>query len=64
MLRRLSVDDTCGDDDTCPAVWDDDQCRDELVIVGHPVPDGTVPLAKGEIALRIRRKIVADARIG
>jgi hypothetical protein len=63
MLRRLSVDEHCDDLQTCQSVWDDDDGLDDLVIVGHPVPPGTVPLSEGEVAVRIRRRIVADAKI-
>jgi len=63
MLRRLSVDDFCGAKGTCPAVWEDDDRPDELVIVGHPVEPGAVPLTEGEAAIRIRRQVVADAGI-
>lgn len=63
MYVRLSVDEMCKDKWTCPSVWADQDQPDELVIVGHPVPEGTVPTADGEVAIRIRRSIVADAGI-
>lgn len=63
MLRRLSVDDYCKDGRTCQSVLGDDEVVEDLVIVGHAVPPGTVPLAAGEVAVRIRRRIVADAKI-
>ena len=63
MLRRLTVDDSCGAKGTCPSLWEDDDRPDELVIVGHPVELGAVPLAEGEAAIRIRRQVVADAGI-
>lgn len=63
MMRRLSVDQECKAQYTCPSVWEDDADPEYLVVVGHPVPAGTVPMADGEIAVRIRRDIVADAHI-
>lgn len=63
VLHRLSVDEQCEDVSTCQSVWGDDQVLDDLVIVGRPVAPGTVPMGKGEVAVRIRRRIVADAKI-
>lgn len=63
MLRRLSVEENCDDLDNCQSVWGDDEHHDDVVIVGHAVPPGTVPLAPGEVAVRIRRRVVAAARI-
>jgi hypothetical protein len=64
MLKRLSVDSSCKGAYTCPSVWQDDDNPDELVIVGHPVALGLVPMAEGEIAVRVRRQVIADAEIG
>jgi hypothetical protein len=64
MLRRLSVDASCKGAYTCPSVWQDDVNPDELVIVGHPAELGVVPMAEGEIAIRVRRQVIADAEIG
>ena len=63
MLRRLSVDEFCKGEFTCPSVWGDDEDLDYVVVVGDPVPAGTVPLADGEIALRVKRQVIADANI-
>jgi hypothetical protein len=63
MLRRISVDDFCKDMTDCPSVWVDDDNPDELLIVGYEADPGVVPLAKGEVAIRIRRQVVVDARI-
>lgn len=62
-MRRLSVDEACRDKYTCPSVWDDPDDATDLVIVGHPAEVGVVPLADGEVAIRIKRAIVADAQI-
>ncbi|GAA0645774.1 hypothetical protein GCM10010174_81000 [Kutzneria viridogrisea] len=64
MLRRLSVDQMCKAAYTCPSVWEDDTDPEYLVVVGHQVPNETVPMAEGEIAIRIKRQVVADAKIG
>jgi len=63
MMRRLSVDVECKGTYTCPSVWQDDTDPDYLVVVGHSVPAGMVPVADGEIAIRVKRQVVADAEI-
>ena len=63
-MRRLSVDAECKDKYTCHSVWQDDTDSGYLVVVGDPVSAGTVPMADGEIAVRVKRQVVADAEIG
>ncbi len=64
MWRRLAVDHACRDGYTCESVWGQDQDRSEdVVVVGRPAEPGTVPLGDGEIAVRIKREIIADAEI-
>lgn len=63
-MRRLSVDAECKDGFTCPSVHVDDADPTHLVIVGEPVPAGTVPLGPGEIAIRVKRQVIAEAEIG
>ncbi|HEX6359539.1 hypothetical protein [Actinophytocola sp.] len=63
MMRRLSVDPDCKSSYTCPSVWVDDADPEHLVVVGYPVPAGTVELADGEIAVRLKRSVVAAAKI-
>jgi hypothetical protein len=63
VMHRLSVDEMCKDAYTCPSVHQDDTEPDYLVVVGHPVPAGTVPLSDGEIAIRVKRQVIADAEI-
>ncbi|TDX84951.1 hypothetical protein CLV69_11735 [Amycolatopsis arida] len=63
MWRRLSVDQLCRDGLTCPSVWAHDDDPDHVVIVGHPVEAGTVPTANDEIAVRVKRQVLADAQI-
>lgn len=63
MKRRLSVEASCKDGLTCPAVFDDTSDPDHLWIVGVPVEAGTVPVGDGEIAIRVKRQVVADANI-
>lgn len=41
----------------------DDTDPDHLVIVGLPVPAGTVLLGPGEIAIRVKRQVIVDAEI-
>lgn len=64
MMRRLSVDVECKGTYTCPSVWQDDTDPDYLLVVGHPAQVGAVPMAEGEIAIRVKRQVVADAKIG
>lgn len=63
MMRRLSVDPECKDNYTCQSVWADDSDPDYVVVVGHPAEAHAVPLAEGEVAVRIKRQIVAAAEI-
>lgn len=63
MMRRLSVDAQCKDGFTCPSVNADEADPTHLVIVGEPVPADTVPLGPGEIAIRVKRQVIADANI-
>jgi hypothetical protein len=65
MRKRISVDDFCKDTRTCQSVWEDDEHPGEsadVVVVGIPAEPGTVPLAPGEIAIRVRRQIITDVR--
>lgn len=62
-MRRLSVDEDCKDGFSCPSVHADDADPTHLVIVGVPVPADTVPLGPGEIAIRVKRQVIADAEI-
>lgn len=61
-MHRLSVDASCKDGYTCPAVWADDTDPEHLTIVGVPV-SGAEGVGPGEIAIRIKRQIIADAHI-
>lgn len=63
MMRRLSVDASCKDGFSCPSVHTDDTDPAHLVIVGEPVPAGTVPLGPGEVAIRVKRQVIADAEV-
>ena len=62
MKHRLSVDAECKNG-TCPAVFADDGDPANLWIVGVPVPPGTVPVGPGEVAIRVKRQVIADAEI-
>lgn len=62
MWQRISVDERCTDEDTCPSVWiDTDHVTGDVVIVGVHVAPGTVPMGVHESAIRVRRQVIADA---
>jgi hypothetical protein len=63
MLRRISVDMDCKAKGTCQSVWSDDEITEDIVIIGRAVAPGTVPLATGEVAIRVKRQVIADAKI-
>lgn len=63
MWHRLAVEQACRDGYTCPSVWADDADPEHVVIVGHPVEAGSVPVADGESAVRVKREIIAEAEI-
>lgn len=60
-MQRLSVDVDCKNS-SCPAVWADTDDPDHLTIVGVPAPDAQ-GVGDGEIAIRIKRQVIADAHI-
>lgn len=60
-MQRLSVDADCKNG-TCPAVWVDTDDPDHLYIVGVPAPDAE-GVGPGETAVRVKRQVIADARI-
>lgn len=61
-IRRLSAD--CEDGDwTCPGVWDDDEYPEDVTAVGKLLDPSPVPLGEGEVAIRIPRRVITDARI-
>jgi hypothetical protein len=63
-LKRISVDADCKDGLTCPSVWADEQADSEyVVVVGQVMDPSPVPLADGEVAVRLRRQIVQDAKL-
>lgn len=65
-LRRLSGEDCFDEDGSCPGLWDDDELPDDADVIAVGVlPDPSpVPLGKGEVAMRIPRRVILDARIG
>jgi len=61
-LRQLSC--SCLDRISCPGVWEDDDYHPEDVIaVGSLLDPSPVPLSLGEVAIRLPRRVVRDARI-
>lgn len=61
-IRQLSRD--CFEDDgSCPGVWDDDEYPEDVMAVGKLLDPSPVPLGEGEVAIRIPRRVIVDARI-
>jgi hypothetical protein len=63
MWKRISVDDHCYDARSCQSVWQDDDRLEDLLIIGHLAEPGSVPLAAGEVAIRVRRQVIVDAQV-
>lgn len=62
-MRRLSGD--CEDNAwTCPGVWEDGEDSEDVTVVGILLDPSPVPLGEGEAAIRIPRRLIAEARIG
>lgn len=59
-LRRLSG----GKDETSSGLWDEDQMLDDVIAVGMLLDPSPVPLGEGEVAIRLPRRVIRDARIG
>lgn len=60
-LRRLSGD---GEDETSPGLWDEDQMSEDVIAVGTLLDPSPVPLGEGEVAIRLPRQVIGDAKIG
>jgi hypothetical protein len=60
-MQRISVDAECKDGFTCPSVWTDDNDPEYAIVVGTVPPVASVPLAPGEVAIRVRRQVIRDA---
>lgn len=60
-LRQLSC--SCLDKITCPGVWEDDDCPEDVIAVGMLLDPPPVPLGPGERAIRLPRQVLRDARI-
>lgn len=63
MFRRLSVDELCKGDETCPSIWVDDRDPEKIVVVGLKHPHGIVPCGTDEGAVVLRRQVIIDAGI-
>lgn len=62
-MQELSRDADCKNS-TCPSVHIDTDDPDHVYVVGVPVPAGiTLPIGDGEIALKVKRQVIADANI-
>ncbi len=60
-LRRLSGN---GEDETSPGLWDEDQAPEDVIAVGTLLDPSPVPLGEGEVAIRLPRRVIGDAKIG
>lgn len=61
-LRQLAG--QCDDKTTCPGVWIDDDQPDDAIIVGAHLVRSPVPLAPGEVAVRLSVQLLRDAHGG
>lgn len=61
--HRGSVDESCKDGYTCPAVWANEKDPSDVMIVGVVLDPSPVPLAPGERAVRIPRQVIKDANL-
>lgn len=62
-LRRMSGD--CKDElGTCPGLWEEDQMLEDVIAVGRLLEPSPVPLGEGEVAVRLPRRVIRDAKIG
>ncbi|MGH3800178.1 MAG: hypothetical protein ACRDTD_08630 [Pseudonocardiaceae bacterium] len=59
-LRRLSG----GEDEISPGMWDEDQTPEDVIAVGTLLDPSPVPLGEGEVAIRLPRRVIGDAKIG
>lgn len=63
VLRRLSG--GCEDEiEASPGLWDEDQVPEDVIAVGELLDPSPVPLGDGEVAIRLPRRVVVDAKIG
>jgi hypothetical protein len=64
-LRRLSGYCNCKDAiETCPGLWEEDQMPEDVIAVGTLLDPSPVLLGEGEVAIRLPRLVIRDAKIG
>lgn len=61
-IRQLATE--CNGKDGCPGVWAEDGDPDDVIVVGQVVDPCPLPLGAGEVAVRLRRRTIADAVAG
>jgi len=58
--KQLSGD--CKDGNTCPSVWADEEgAPGDVIVVGSVVDPSVVPVGPGEVAVRLRRRLLSEA---
>jgi hypothetical protein len=62
-LRRL-FGDREDEIETCPGLWEEDQMPEDVIAVGTLLDPSPVPLGEGEVAIRLPRQVIVDAKIG
>jgi hypothetical protein len=47
-----------------PRLWEEDQIPEDVIAVGTLLDPSPVPLGEGEVAIRLPRQVIVDAKIG
>lgn len=62
-LRRLSGDRE-DEIEAFPGLWEEEQIPEDVITVGELLDPSPVPLDAGEVAIRLPRQVIIDAKIG
>ena len=62
-VRRLDGEDDCKDGWTCPGVWEEHAAAADVVVVGQLLEPSPVPLGSGEVAVRVPRAVLRNAKL-
>jgi hypothetical protein len=62
-LRRLPGDRE-DEIEPSPGLWEEDRIPEDVIAVGELLDPSPVPLGEGEVAIRLPRRVIVDAKIG